>query len=320
MAIVSSAPGEIFFFGEHSVVYGKLAIAASIGKRITAVLEERDDKEVRITSKLGKFRGKIKGRKLKELKAPKELLPIKKGLERVFASYGMPPGFELTIESEIPAGSGMASSAASSAAIIGAVLAMLKKKIPKKEFIELVFKSEQDIQGQASRTGPSCSVLGGVLQIRGKRISRVAGAKPMPIVIGYTGKPSLTSVTTARVKKLLAKDLKGTRRIFTQIEEIAKQGKKALVSGNRRKVGVLMNENQELLQKLGVSSRELDNLINAVRGTALGAKLTGGGGGGCMVALCNEEDADEVAKLIIENGGEPLITQIAAEGLKVERR
>lgn len=320
MTIVSSAPGEIFFFGEHAVVYGKLAIATSIGRRITAVLEEKSDKQIRISSKLGEFRGTLKGRKIAEIKAPKELLFMKTGLERIFAKYGAPGGFSMNIESEIPAGSGMASSAASSSAIMGAILALCGKKIQKKDLVELVFKSELDIQGHASRAEPSCAVFGGVLQIRGKRISQVKGAKSMPIVIGYTGKPALTSVTLAHVKRLLDKKPKEIKHIFSQIDAIAKKGKKAIVSGNRKVVGTLMNENQELLQKLGVSSRELDNLIDAVDDIALGAKLTGGGGGGCMVALCNEDDIDEVAKLIIENGGEPIITEIVAEGLRVEIR
>jgi mevalonate kinase len=318
VTIVSSASGEIFFFGEHSVVYGKLALATAVGKRITTVADPADD--IVVESRFGKLKAEIRGKKLINVKSPKALEPFIKTTEQVFKKFGHTAGFHMVENADIPSGSGMASSAASSAAFLGALLKILGEKLTEREMVELVYQSELNIQGRASRTGPSCAVMGGVLQIKGANISRVKGVKPVPIVIGYTGKPSLTSVTTAHVKKLLNKNPKEIKRIFNQIEEIAKKGKKALVKGDREKIGELMNENQELLQRLGVSSRELDNIINAVRDIALGSKLTGGGGGGCMIALCNEEDVDEIAKLIIENGGEPIITEIAAEGLKVEQR
>lgn len=316
MKIISSAPGEIFFFGEHSVVYNRLALATSVGRRITTEAEPADD--VRVESRFGTLKARIEDGGLTDIDSPGALKPFIKTTEQVFEKFGKSCGFHMTEKADIPAGSGMASSAASSAAFLGALLKLLGKELPEREMVELVYQSELNIQGRASRTGPSCSVMGGVLQIKGADISRIRGVKPIPIVIGYTGTPSLTSVTTAHVKKLLDEKPDYINGLFDEIEAIAENGRKCLIEGNRQELGKLMNKNHALLQKLGVSSPELDKLVDSVQDIALGAKLTGGGGGGCMVALCNEEDVDEVAKIITENGGKPIITEIAAEGLKVE--
>ena len=135
------------------------------------------------------------------------------------------------------------------------------------------------------------------------------------LVIGNTGVYAPTGKQVAKVAEILQKDPSRMKEIDT-IGQIARRGIKALKEGDFAAVGRTMTENQLMLSSIGVSSPELDNLIKAASPSSLGAKLTGAGGGGCMVALTRKpketSDAIELA------GGRTLISRLGSSGLSID--
>ena len=135
------------------------------------------------------------------------------------------------------------------------------------------------------------------------------------LVIGNTGVHAPTGKQVAKVADMLQQDPSRMKEIDT-IGQIARRGIKALKEGDFAAVGRTMTENQLMLSSIGVSSPELDNLIKAASPSSLGAKLTGAGGGGCMVALTrNPKETSDAIELA---GGRTLISRLGSSGLSID--
>jgi mevalonate kinase len=149
---------------------------------------------------------------------------------------------------------------------------------------------------------------GGLIVYRkGAVDSKLKVAKPPNLIIGNTGRRRSTGELVARVTTLREKEPGEFQRIASRAQTIADSAADVLEQGNQQSLGALMNENQRLLELVGVSSPELEKLISAARAAgALGAKLTGGGGGGCMIALVDEKCSARVSQRIKEAGGQVL--------------
>jgi len=143
-------------------------------------------------------------------------------------------------------------------------------------------------------------------------VERLRVNKSIEIVIGSTGKVANTKAMVEGVAERKKQNPAKYDPLFKQAENLAVAGRKALEAGNLKKVGELMNENHKILQEIGVSSKELDLLVDMAKNQgAFGAKLTGGGGGGCMVALTpGKELQGKVASAFKTAGYEFLVTKI----------
>jgi mevalonate kinase len=143
-------------------------------------------------------------------------------------------------------------------------------------------------------------------------VEKIHIKRPVEIVIGSTGKVANTKAMVEGVAERRKKDPKKYDPLFTQAGNLAIAGRKALEAGDLKKVGDLMNENHRILQEIGVSSKELDQLVDVARKQgAFGAKLTGGGGGGCMVALTGgKEVSGKIVGAFKGAGFEYLMTRI----------
>ena len=140
-------------------------------------------------------------------------------------------------------------------------------------------------------------------------------AEDIYLVIGNTGIHAPTGKQVAKVANMLQKDPSRMKEIET-IGKIARRGIQALKEGDFARVGRTMTENQLMLSSIGVSSPELDNLIKAASPSSLGAKLTGAGGGGCMVALTkNPKETSDAIELA---GGRTLISRLGSSGLSID--
>jgi len=135
---------------------------------------------------------------------------------------------------------------------------------------------------------------------------------PLPIVIGISGKESLTANNVALVRAAWQRQPARYEALFDQIDQLALAGVDALASGDLGELGELMNLNHGLLNALQLSTPELEDMIHvARRAGAVGAKLTGGGGGGSMIALC-PDNAEAVAAAIEASGYQTLTFTVAA--------
>jgi mevalonate kinase len=149
--------------------------------------------------------------------------------------------------------------------------------------------------------------------VRGQAIRTLHPAAPFTIIIGDTGVASPTAIAVGDVRRGWKSEPQRYEAIFDAIGEISRQARAAIEAGTPGLLGPLMDDNHDYLQDLGVSSPELDWLVSAARQAgALGAKLSGGGRGGNMIALAEPDTAQAIAKALLDSGAQrTIVTQVA---------
>ena len=287
---ICSAPGKIFLCGEHAVVYGEPAIACAIDLRTRVRVQEGK------TSKMA---------------SPYVAGAVKKISELVeFA------GVTIDISSDIPVGSGLGSSAAVTIATLFALNTELDVGLSKEKIAQLGHQVEREVQGAASLTDTFVSTMGGVFFLPS---CRRLNSLNCGIVIGNTGLSSSTKEVVGQVAKLKDKHPEIILPIFHAIGELARKGEYLVNERDYKNVGELMDINQGLLESLGVGCPKLSAQIYAARKAgALGAKITGAGKGGCMVALVDFDKTEEVASAIESVGGIAIYTRATETGVIYE--
>lgn len=294
-----SAPGKIYFFGEHAVVYGKKAIACAVDLCTKVSVRPADDYVIR--SGIG-----ITG--LETEKHPYVAQCIMEMEQYI------PAGVQIDIVSDLPVGSGLGSSAAVTIATLYALSIHFNTGHTKDEIAALGYEIELKVQGAASPTDTYVSTTGGAVQVPDRRKLTLPECS---IVIGDTGKFSSTRELVANVRNLKEEYPDMIESIIETIGLLSDYGEALIDRQEYPGLGKLMNINHGLLDVLGVGSEELSRLVWASRTAgAWGAKITGAGGGGCMVAITDQPD--RVAKAIESAGGQALITKTTSRGVREE--
>ncbi len=321
--ITASSPGAIFFFGEHAVVYGYPALITAVDRRVVVSERKRGDDRVEVFSKkLGSLSGRVKiGKKpvIRILRGdPQKFAYLIKALELTFAEVGRSCGLNIEVSSDIPMGSGLSSSSAVSVATVAATARVLNEELSLSEVTELAFKTELEVQSIASRAGVAVATYGGFLWLRHNKIKRLNKIPQVKVVVGNTNVPCSTSSMVRKVRQLKEDHPSAVECIFRLIGTLTEVGIESIKKRDFERTGKLMDINQACLSALGVSSPELERLIGAARSAgALGAKLTGGGGGGCMVALVGDR-SQSVVKAVRAAGGLPMLMVLGVQGLKTK--
>ena len=346
--VKSSAPGNVFFLGEHSIVYGRPAIVAAVNYRTHATVKKRTDNRVVVSSEgYGLLEETLENLKTKEwivkMATPTEparndykhegkmdvLAPFKDLVGRLAQTHDLKSGFELSVKSEIPQNSGgMSSSTAFLSSVLGALNHEFELGLETQKFFDVLLPYQVKIHGgAASGAEITSSSMGGYNWVK-RDLSKTPpvlerknlGKQNFSLVIGNTGVVGLTSETVPYVRSGFNGDNGSYNAIFDRIAELVAEAEKAIKSGDGKLLGQLMNEDHELLARdLGISHPKLNKLVDAARKAgALGAKLSGGGKGGVMVALVDKSSEENVAKAIGNAGGHPYVTTVGGEGLKVE--
>jgi mevalonate kinase len=205
-----------------------------------------------------------------------------------------PPDANITLRSDIPLASGMGSGAAITTALFRLLLDSLDTSLPNDQLNDLVYEVEKIHHGTPSGVDNTVIVFEQPIYFtRGKPIERLNIAKPFSLLIADTGISASTKIAVADVRSLYNADMQSVAKLLDSIGELVAGGRNAIESGDFSTLGSIMNENHKQLQSLTVSSSELDRLVNVAQSVgALGAKLSGGGRGGNMIALVS---ADKVA-------------------------
>jgi mevalonate kinase len=304
--------GKVILFGEHFVVHGVPGIVSAI--------DSSTDAEV---TKTGKGLVIKDERKAAKGYAEEKRLQQIESIERMLKTMGLNPKLPLNIwvGGSLPGFSGLGASAASSVAIARAIAEEIGLNLSDKRVNEVAYEAEKAYAGNPSGIDNTAATYGGLLWFKknmtggANTIERISIQKPVEIIIGSTGKVVNTKAMVAGVAERKKKNPEKYDPVFKQAENLTLAGRKALESYNLKKVGELMNENHRLLQEIEVSSKELDLLVDLAREQgAFGAKLTGGGGGGCMTALTPTRELQEkIAAAIEKEGYEVLRTKIGVE-------
>jgi len=311
----ASAPGKLILFGEHFVVYGLPAIATAIEARTVA--EVRRAEEFSVLDNRPETPGYKKEKYDQQSDSIRRMLKVM-GLEG--------KKVRIVLSGDLVAASGVGASGASCTAIAAALNEEFGLGMDRHEINDVAYEGEKGYHGVPSGIDNCCSTYGGFLHFRkdlktGKSIVRQMYSKaPLSIVVGNTGLISNTTKVVGDVKAKREKDPEKFQKIFDNYSKIAEEATVSVEKGDLVKIGLLMNMNHLLLEEIGVSCDELEELVDlASRNGALGAKLTGTGRGGLMVALVTGETGGKVASAIKKAGFHSEMTKIGAEGVKVIR-
>ncbi|MDG1539174.1 MAG: mevalonate kinase [Candidatus Poseidonia sp.] len=320
-AATASAPAKCILFGEHAVVYGEPAVAVALEQRLQVRIKPAKSWSIDGSSLVAKRHPHIHHLVHALWPTPRDPKPL-----------------SVHVSGDIPRASGLGSSAALSVALCAALDASRTSTggLGNDEMSHLAHMAEATAQsGRASPMDTSTSTLGGVVVLsdkkedgcewvftreletpEGKRTWEIHTMTPprdeVYLVLGNTGVHAPTSHQVALVAAALQANPSRINEIRA-VGSIARRGLKALQEGDYEAVGHAMSENHIILRNLGVSSDELETLISAALPSSLGAKLTGAGGGGCMVALTrNPKATSEAIELA---GGRTLISRLGNPGV-----
>ncbi|MDD1693937.1 MAG: mevalonate kinase [Methanoregula sp.] len=283
-----SAPGKVFLFGEHAVVYGKPGIAMAIKPRVFVT--------VRNTTR-----------------ATRAKSPYIDGCFEAMGVVG-----SVYINSQIPSSSGLGSSAAVTVATLSAINDEFSLHKTREDIANMAFEIEKTVQkGRASPTDTTVSTYGGIVLISGGSRRRLP-PQNIHLVIG----DSLVSHSTSKMVEQVAELKKRHPEIVDPVLDAIQGVSLSAIHhlSNPRELGRYMNMNHALLEALGVGHPQLSKLVLAARSAgAFGAKITGAGGGGSMIALCPKQLKHRVAGAIEACDARAIVTSIDTEGVRKEK-
>ena len=304
-----SGYGKVILFGAHFVVHGVPGIVSAIDSSTDAEVKKAA-KGLNVKDERKTAKGYGEEKRLQQIES----------IERMLKAMDLDPQtpLDIWIGGTLPGFSGLGASAASSVAIARAINEELNLNLTNERINAIAYEGEKAYAGNPSGIDNTAATYGGLMWFKknpvggSDLVEKIHIRKPVEIVIGSTGKVANTKAMVEGVAERKKKDPQKYDPLFKQAESLAIAGRKALEAGDLKKVGALMNENHRILQEIGVSSKELDLLVDMARKQgAFGAKLTGGGGGGCMVALTpGKEVQGKVASAFKTAGYEFLATKI----------
>ena len=309
MSAQASAPGKAILVGEHAVVYGYPAMALPLsGIRATAAVRRTDSPLTLIAKDLARPPLKIQKGDIVSSDPLARMAALTMqyfGLTRICG--------EIRIQSDIPIASGLGSGAAVSAAIARAIAQLHGTVLPDEALNRLVFEVEKQHHGTPSGIDNTVVVYESpVYFVKGGSVDFIKIADPLWVVVADCGIASLTRDAVADVRTMVRLAPAQTARVFEDIGDIVVEARHCIEHGNNARLGELMTANHRLLQALSVSCPELDHLVDAASSAgALGAKLSGGGRGGNIIALADESSAPAIRQGLVEAGARQVMLTVA---------
>jgi len=290
MKSIASAPGKIILFGEHFVVYGIKAILCSIDKRITATSQFLDENAIRIRSSLGDSVMELNSLNNLEDVPQKFMKPFFYIAQKALEENSTKRGIEIVLESEIPAGVGLGSSSAACVAATASVNGLFSR-LSKDEIVKKAIEAERTIFEQNSGADSSVSTFGGLMTYDLKNgFQNIQSRNDLSFIIANSAQVHDTQDVVRQVRSFKEKNESIFRKLCEQEIEIINNAIIALKENNLNQLGSLMLQNYDLLKQIGIATEKIDQLVIEARKTSYGAKITGAGGGGCIISLVDNSN------------------------------
>jgi mevalonate kinase len=305
--------GKVILFGEHAVVHGRPAIAAALSRGCSARAQATADSESSL---------RVEPWGVQVRSARPEADPERELLRRAFAvvcEHCSPGRQAVSVQAamEIPSGAGLGSSAALSVAVIRAIDTALQQQRSAADVLAASLAWERVFHGNPSGVDSAMAMGGGLRRfVRGAEgpvLTPLHTTDALHVVVGNSAEHGSTKAMVERVAEHLHRDPVGTGSILDAIGAVVDSAQRALEAADLAQLGRLMDENQRRLEALGLSTPKLEQMCHVARNAgALGAKLTGGGGGGCMIALAADGSRGQlIARALSDAGHAAFVVEVS---------
>jgi len=303
-----SAPGKLMLMGEHAVVYGYPCLVTAVSERLSVSIEETKDGKITVDAP-----------QVKDTRFVDQAI-----IDGCLALGITHHGLHIVTHSNFSNCYGFGSSSAVTVATLYALALLFDKKITKNALFELAYKTVLTIQGVGSGFDVAAATFGStILYTKGNSTPEQLPwdlNNGVSLVVGYSGSKADTPAIVKDIAKKKEAQPEKVNRIFEAIGKLVLQAKEAGDKKDWETVGKLMNFNQEYLRDLGVSTEKLESMIYAAKQAgAYGAKLSGAGGGDCMIALVLTEKKKEIEDAIVSAGGVVVPVSVHEEGVRVDQ-
>jgi len=289
---IASAPGKIILFGEHFVVHGTKAILAAIDKMVTVTSTFTENKTIKVNSQLGTIEVPISSSH-EEVKS--EFRPFVYLANKIINSEQNVSGLEITIDSDIPIGVGLGSSSACCVAATASI-SELFNELSSEEILKMSIEAEKTIFPDTS--GADCTVCtyGGMIEY--PSVEKIDNTFDLNLLIANSMIPHNTKNSVEKVNKFKENDEERFSQLCDLETKLIDEVITAMKNNDATAFGLKMSENQKYLEEIQISNDTLRDMINSLKEISLGAKITGAGDGGCIIALVKDENMDKVTVLL----------------------
>ena len=289
----ATAPGKIIIFGEHFVVHGTRAIVGAINKRVTITSEKNDTATISISSSLGKTTIPI----TEEVDTvEKKFRPFFFIAKEVINDYNFKNGITIDIQSDIPIGAGLGSSSACCVAAAASV-SNLFSRTDISQVLDLAIDAERTIFPKTSGADCTVSALGGIIEYQKEHDPKAIKTEhDFDFVVVNSQKMHNTDAVVSRVNKFKDDNADVFSELCAEEDNLITKAISSLQTFDLETVGKCMSQNQIFLERIGVSNDVLLDIVKSIEKETFGAKLTGAGDGGCVIALTEKSKKDYVVK------------------------
>ncbi len=287
----ASAPGKVILFGEHFVVYGMKAILCAIDKRVIVTAEKIPENKILIKSNIGELEVPL-NKSMIEINSP--LKPFFYLANKMISKYNQTGGIKIFVKSEIPSGVGLGSSSACCVAGAAAI-SRLFEKTSKEQILELAIEAEKTIFKNTS--GADCTVctFGGLIEYDKKKgFSQIESGQNFHLVIANSNIIHSTEEVVSNVKQFKEKNEEVFSNICQKQLELVNHVNSMLKNNDLHGLGKCMLDNQKFLETIGISNEKLQEMLKIAEKSSFGAKITGAGGGGCIIALTDKSNLEKI--------------------------
>ena len=295
MTSKATAPGKIILFGEHFVVHGTRAIVCAIDKRVTVSSEKNDTAGISITSSLGNATIPITE---KVNNVDKKFRPFFHLAKKIINQNDVKNGVNIEIESDIPIGAGLGSSSACCVAAAASISGLFSKPENDK-VIELAIDAERTIFPKTSGADCTVSALGGIIEYqKDSGYNAIQIEHDFNLIVVNSQNPHNTDMVVNRVNQYKNDNEESFTDMCKEEDNLITKAISSLQNFDLQTIGKCMSQNQIFLERIGVSNDQLLDIVKSVEKETFGAKITGAGDGGCVIALTENSKKDSVVEKI----------------------
>lgn len=317
--IIISSPGKLMLFGEHAVVYGQHCLVVAINEYLKTSLTKIPQKKLIID--FCELHHEVVIDEIDKNNFHDLFKFVESVVFNFYQKFPQKIGVKINVLRHFSCDYGFGSSAAITAAVTKGLFKLFSIKSAGRELFDLGYKSILDAQKVGSGFDLASSLFGGLIffQTGGKKIEKIE--KNVDFLVCFTGVKANTPKIILELKQRFVNRQKLLNKYFDEIDKIVIQAKNEIFGLNRlQKIGELMNKNQVILSKLGVSTPKIDLLVKtALDAGAYGAKISGAGGGDCIIIVASPENRKLVERKLRENGGKIIDVKIEQKGTFVKK-